>query len=295
MLRAIVHDGETRSAGLATVFDLTFLGTGTSTGIPVIGCDCDTCASPDPRDTRLRSSALGRVDGAAILIDTSPDLRAQLLRARTTRIDAVLYTHAHADHTAGLDELRQFNVLQQSRIPVWAEQATARDLGQRFAYAFDHSFSWFGGKPDLDLHVFDRDRPFEIAGITVRPIPVMHGTLPIVGFRIGQLAYVTDMKSITPEASNLLRDLDVLVLTALRTKPHPAHLSLPEALDLIAELAPRRAYLTHLSHDMGLHADVAASLPNLVRIAEDGLVVSGIALVDDNRHAAIERGGVKTG
>ena len=281
--------------GQTTVFDLTFLGTGTSTGVPVIGCDCDICRSTDPRDTRLRSSALVRTDHATILIDTSPDLRAQLLRARTTRIDAVLYTHAHADHTAGLDELRQFNVLQQARIPVWAETTTARDIAQRFAYAVDHTFSWFGGKPDIDLNVFDREQPFQVAGIMIQPIPIMHGTLPIVGFRIGQLAYLTDMKSMTPDAMDLLRDLDVLVLTALRTKPHPAHLSLSEALDVVAELAPRRAFLTHLSHDMGHHADVAVTLPDHVRIAEDGLVVSGIALVDDDRHAAIGPGRTQAG
>jgi len=236
---------------------------------------------------------LVRVDETTILIDTSPDLRAQLLRTGTTRIDAVLYTHAHADHTAGLDELRQFNVLQQARIPVWAETTTARDVGQRFAYAFDHTFSWFGGKPDIDLNVFDRDGPFEVAGIMIQPIPIMHGTLPIVGYRIGQLAYLTDMKSITRKAMDLLHDLDVLVLSALRTKPHPAHLSLAEALDVVAELAPRRAYLTHLSHDMGHHADVAVTLPDHVRIAEDGLLVSGITLVGSDRHAAIGQGGVR--
>lgn len=269
------------------MFDLTFLGTGTSTGIPVIGCDCAVCASADPRDTRLRSSALIRFGATTILIDTSPDLRAQLLRAGAARIDAVLYTHAHADHTAGLDELRRFNVLQSQRIPVWAEANTARDLQQRFAYAFDHSFSWFGGKPDLDLNVFDRCRPFLAGGVAVQPVPVMHGTLPIVGFRIGQMAYVTDMKHISPESMDLVRNLDVLVVTALRKKPHPAHLSLSEALAVIAELRPQRAFLTHLAHDMGFHADVAADLPPEVRVAEDGLVVPGIALVDDDRPLAV--------
>lgn len=270
-----------------SLFDLTFLGTGTSTGIPVIACDCEVCASPDPRDTRLRSSALVRIDDTTILIDTSPDLRAQSLRAGVSRIDSVLYTHAHADHTSGLDELRRFNQIQKLRIPVWADENTARDLRLRFAYAFDYSFSWFGGKPDLDLNVFDRSRAFSVERITVQPLPVMHGTLPIVGFRIGLMAYVTDMKSISPETMELLSDLDVLVLTALRKEPHPAHMSLTEALDLIAELEPKRAFLTHLAHDMGFHADIAADLPDHVKIAEDGLVVTDIALVDDDRRAAV--------
>lgn len=269
------------------MFDLTFLGTGTSTGIPVIGCDCAVCASSDPRDTRLRTSVLVRIDDTTILIDTSPDLRAQILRTPAARIDAVLYTHAHADHTAGIDELRRFNVLQKERIPVWADNRTARDLQQRFAYAFDHTFSWFGGKPDLDLHVFGENERFQIGGVEIQPVPVMHGTLPIVGFRIGQMAYLTDMKSMSPPSIDLLRDLDVLILTALRKEPHPAHLNLSEALDVIAELKPKQVFLTHLAHEMGFHADVSAILPENVRIAVDGLVVNDIAFVNDDRHASV--------
>lgn len=254
--------------------DLTFLGTGTSTGIPVIGCDCETCCSTDPRDTRLRTSVLIETGGKAILIDASPDLRAQMLRTGTIRIDAVLFTHAHADHTAGLDELRRYNQMQKMRIPVWATEATARDLNQRFAYAFDHAFAYFGGKPDLDLHLIDEHQPFAIDDLTVTPIPVFHGRLPIVGFRIGNLAYVTDVRTIPDASAALLHDLDVLVLTALRQDEHPAHLSLTEALDVIADLRPRRAFLTHLGHDMGRMADVEGLLPPHVRIATDGLVIS---------------------
>lgn len=255
--------------------DLTFLGTGTSTGVPVIGCDCETCRSTDPRDVRLRTSVLIEAEGKTILIDASPDLRAQMLRTGTSRIDAVLFTHAHADHTAGLDELRRFNVIQKMRIPVWATEATARDLRQRFSYAFDHSFSYFGGKPDLDLHQFDEQQPFSVAGLTITPVPVFHGRLPIVGFRIGDVAYVTDVRTIPDASATLLQDLDVLVLTALRQDEHPAHLSLTEALEVIAVLRPRRAFLTHLGHDMGRQADVERLLPDHVQIATDGLVVTG--------------------
>lgn len=265
------------------MIDLTFLGTGTSTGIPVIGCDCETCRSADSRDTRLRTSVLIESEGKTILIDASPDLRLQMIRTGTTRIDAVLFTHAHADHTAGLDELRRYNQMQKMRIPVWATEATARDLNQRFAYAFDHSFAYFGGKPDLDLHLIDEHRPFAIDDLTVTPVPVFHGRMPIVGFRIGDLAYVTDVRTIPDASIALLRDLDVLILTALRKEEHPAHLSLTEALDVIADLRPRRAFLTHLGHDMGRMADVEGLLPPHVRIAIDGLVVRESEAATDTR------------
>lgn len=271
------------------MIDLTFLGTGTSTGIPVIGCDCETCRSIDPRDTRLRTSVLIETTGKAILVDTSPDLRIQMLRAGTTRIDAVLFTHSHADHTAGLDELRRFNIMQKMRLPVWATEATAHDLNKRFAYAFDHSFSYFGGKPDLDLNLFDERQPFAIDDVTVTPIPVFHGRLPIVGYRIGDLAYVTDVRTIPDASLALLQGLDILVLTALRQDEHPAHLSLTEALDVIEELRPRRAFLTHLGHDMGPQTGVEPLLPDHVRIATDGLVVRSDRITDTGQHSRGDR------
>ncbi len=256
------------------MIELTFLGTGTSTGVPVIGCACAVCQSTDPRDARLRASVLVQTGGKTILIDTSPDLRAQMLVARPSRIDAVLYTHPHADHTAGLDELRQFNVIQGERIPVWATRETAGDLQQRFSYAFNHSFPFFGGKPDLDLTMFDPTVPFEVAGIEIVPIPINHGTLPIVGFRIGGLVYVTDVKTIPDASRPLLDDADVLVLTALRRKEHVAHMNLDEALVTIERHRPRRAYLTHLAHQMGLYAEIAPDLPANVEFATDGLTVT---------------------
>lgn len=263
----------------ANVLELTFLGTGTSTGVPVIGCDCDVCTSPDPRDARLRASVLLRTPEATILIDTSPDLRVQMLAARPPRIDAVLYTHAHADHTAGLDELRRFNVMQAERIPVWATEATAVDLERRFAYAFDHTFSFFGGKPDLDLNIVDPGQSITVAGIEVIPIPVEHGRLPIVGYRIGGLAYVTDVKTIPDSSRPLLDDAEVLVVTALRRQEHVAHMNLDQALETIARHRPKRAYLTHIAHDMGRYAGIAPLLPDSVELATDGLSVDGIPLI----------------
>jgi phosphoribosyl 1,2-cyclic phosphate phosphodiesterase len=260
------------------VFDLVFLGTGTSTGVPVIGCECDVCRSSDPRDARLRASILLRAPSATILVDTSPDLRIQMLLARPPRIDAVIFTHAHADHTAGLDELRRFNVMQLERIPVWATEETATDLRRRFSYAFDHSFSFFGGKPDLDLHLFDPTEPFTAAGVEVVPIPVNHGRLPIVGYRIGGLVYVTDVKTIPDSSRRLLDDADVMIMTALRRKAHVAHMNLDEALATITRHRPKRAYLTHLAHEMGRFDDVAPLLPASVELATDGLVVSGITM-----------------
>lgn len=262
----------------ASVLELTFLGTGTSTGVPVIGCDCDVCASPDPRDARLRASVLLRTPEATILIDTSPDLRVQMLASRPSRIDAVLYTHAHADHTAGLDELRRFNVMQGERIPVWATKETAADLEKRFAYAFDHAFSFFGGKPDLDLTVFDPGQSITVAGLEVTPIPVEHGRLPIVGYRIGGLVYVTDVKTIPESSRPLLDDADVLVVTALRRQEHVAHMNLDQALEAIARHQPNRAYLTHAAHELGRYADVAPLLPDNVKLATDGLRVANIPL-----------------
>lgn len=253
------------------MIDLTFLGTGTSTGIPVIGCDCRVCTSPDPRDQRLRASVHLNVDGTSLLIDTSPDMRAQMLRANIRRIDGVLYTHMHADHTAGLDELRRYNILQQQRIPVWADPATGAELEERFAYAFSSPFPYFGGKPDLDLTVFGG--PFSALGVAVTPVPVMHGILPIVGFRIGDFGYVTDAKTIAPASRDLLRGLDTLVITALRRTEHPAHMALDEALAVIDDLRPKRAFLSHLGHEMGRHAEVEPTLPGHVRIAVDNLTV----------------------
>lgn len=250
---------------------LEFLGTGTSTGVPVIGCDCQICRSNDPRDRRLRSSVVFRDGETSILIDTSPDLREQALQARLRHVDAVLFTHAHADHTAGLDELRSFNALQQQHIPIWATGATGLELQTRFAYAFVQTFPHYGVTPDLTLHTIEG--PFGVGSTQVTPLPIMHGSLPIIGFRIGDVAYLTDLKTIPEATRPLLEELDVLVITALRQTPHPAHLTIEGALEEIASIGPKRAFLTHISHDFGLYSEIAPKLPDHVQIATDGLVV----------------------
>ncbi|MBA3450399.1 MAG: MBL fold metallo-hydrolase [Chloroflexia bacterium] len=251
--------------------EITFLGTGTSNGIPVIGCECDVCRSSDPRDRRTRTSALVRYGGHPILIDTATELRAQALANTLRRVDAVLMTHAHADHVGGFDDLRRFNELQLQHIPVYAEPATAAILRDRFAYTFSDLFPFYGGKPDLTLH--EIVGPFAPFGQEVVPIPVLHGRLPITGFRFDDLAYITDAKEIPTASLDLLHDLDVLVLNGLRERSHPTHLSFAEAIEVIQSVRPRRAYLVHLSHETS-HARAEELVPNGIEIAWDGLTIT---------------------
>lgn len=255
---------------MSSAVELTFLGTGTSNGIPIVGCGCPVCTSADPRDQRSRTSSVVRFDGRSVLIDTATELRQQAIRAGLRTLDAVLYTHAHADHVAGLDDLRRFNELTQAHIPVYADPLTAASLEERFAYAFRDQFPFYGGKPDLTLHVFDG--PFELFGREIVPIPVTHGRWQVQGFRFGPLVYVTDAKGIGADSLALMRDADLLVLNALRERPHPTHLSLAEALAVIAEVKPRQAYLVHLSHELA-HEVASAALPPHVAVAYDGLTV----------------------
>ena len=250
--------------------ELTFLGTGTSTGIPLIGCFCSVCTSEDPRDRRTRTSAVVRFDGHTILIDTSPELRAQAVAAHLTGVDAVIFTHAHADHVAGIDDLRRFNELNQAHLPVFADARTSELLRERYGYTFQDMFPFYGGKPDLILNEFDG--PFTVFEREVVPIEVTHGRWVVQGFRFGPLVYVTDAKGISSESIDKMRDADVLVLNALRARPHPTHLSIGEALDVIAEVKPREAYIVHVSHEV-LHSAFDDTLPANVHLAYDGLTV----------------------
>lgn len=250
---------------------LTFLGTGTSMGVPVIGCNCAICRSPDPRNHRLRTSALIEIDGRTILIDAGPDLRQQALAARIARLDAVLLTHCHADHVAGLDDLRPLNFAQRGAIPLYGTAATLDFVRNRFSYAFSET-SQGSTRPMMELVEIDGVTPFTAAGVTVVPFEVLHGTWTITGFRIGGLGYVTDASVVPAPARAHLQDLDVLVLNALRERPHPTHLSLAEALHLAEELRPRQALFVHMNHELD-HAATNAALPPFAQLAYDGQIV----------------------
>lgn len=247
---------------------VTVLGSGTSHGVPMIGCDCEVCTSSDPRDQRSRPSIAVALETGTILVDTSPELRLQAIAHNLRRVDAVLFTHTHADHTHGLDDLRIYNARQGVALPLYGSPASMEDIRNRFDYIFKQTTPTGGGIPMLNLHPIEG--PFELLGRTVVPVPVLHGALPIYGYRFGRFAYVTDCSAIPDPSKDLLRDLDVLILDALRYKPHPTHFNIAQALEAIAALRPRRAYLTHLTHDV-LHRRVSRELPAGVELAYDGL------------------------
>ena len=251
---------------------VTFLGTGTSAGVPVIGCTCGVCRSADPRDRRSRPSIHVDVPGcASLLVDTSPDLRQQALAFGLTRVDAVLYTHSHADHILGLDEIRRFNAMQGTAIPCYAAPAAWESIRRTFYYAFDGVARQGGGVPRVEAHELD-GRPFTVSGVRVVPVPLWHGQTPILGFRFGSFAYLTDCSALPDSSWPLVAGVDTLVIDALRDKKHTTHFTVAEALEAIARIAPRRAYLTHMAHDLG-HAETSARLPPAVELAYDGLVL----------------------
>ena len=250
---------------------VTFLGTGTSAGVPMIGCECAVCRSDDPRDKRLRPSIFVDVpDRAAILVDTTPDFRQQALTHRISRIDAVLFTHSHADHILGLDDIRRFNWIQGGPVPCYATASTWSDIRRTFHYAFDGIARLGGGIPRIDAR--EIDGPFSIADVRVVPVPLWHGNTPILGFRFGSFAYLTDCNRLDDAAWTLVAGVDTVVLDALRDKPHSTHFTVAEALAAIDRIGPRRAFLTHMSHDLG-HAGTNARLPRGVELAYDGLVL----------------------
>ena len=251
---------------------LRFIGTGTSTGNPEIGCRCEVCASTDPKDWRFRASLLVEIDNKHILIDCGPDFRMQMLETFRNQpffsLDGVLITHEHYDHVGGLDDLRVFD--RSGPVILYAEAEVAKAIRERMPYAFKkHKYP---GVPDLQIQTID-NRPFSVAGIEIIPIRLMHGNLPIVGYRIGRMAYLTDLKTIPEEEYTKLQDLDVLVINALRPKAHIAHETLADALQNIERIRPAQAYLTHVSHSFGLHAVVETILPENVFIAFDGLEI----------------------
>ena len=253
------------------MMQITFLGTGTSTGIPQIGCTCPVCTSTDPKDNRLRTSVVVSVNGKNILIDCGPDFRQQVLRAGIGRIDAVLITHIHYDHTGGIDDLRPFGG--KHTLPIYLEPSVAEGIRTRLPYCFgDHLYP---GVPNIRLQEIGIE-PFTIENIEVTPIRVMHYKLPILGYRIGGLVYITDALTIPDEEYAKMKQVDVLVINALRKQPHLSHQTLDEALRVIERVQPREAYLVHMSHHMGLTAEVEKELPPHVHFAYDGLVVESI-------------------
>jgi phosphoribosyl 1,2-cyclic phosphate phosphodiesterase len=251
--------------------ELLFLGSGTSYGVPMIGCDCDVCTSDDPRNTRTRASALVQTDGGAILLDSSTELRMQALREGVGHIDAVLYTHSHADHLHGIDDLRSFSGRSRQAIPTYGDAQTIGFIQTNYAYIFNDSAMRLGwGIPRLELHV--ADAPFDLCGVRVTPVPIMHGSRTILGYRIGDLAYLTDCSGIPESSFPLLQGLHTLILDGLRPEPHPTHFHIAAALDAIARINPKQAYLTHLTHNID-HAPMESTLPDGVRLAYDGLRV----------------------
>jgi len=248
---------------------ITFLGTGTSHGVPMIACDCGVCRSTDPHDSRLRPSIHVQLDdGTSILVDAGPDLRQQALKYDVRRVDAILFTHGHADHILGLDETRRFSAILGAAMPCYGDALTLTDIRRMFAYVFDAATPRGGGLPDLDL--IEIDGPVAVKGHRVEPVPLFHGARPILGFRFGSFAYLTDCNRIPEESWPLLHNLDVVVLDALRVRPHPTHFSLAEAVEAAHRIAARQTFFTHMTHDLG-HEATNARLPQGMALAYDGL------------------------
>lgn len=248
---------------------ITFMGTGTSQGVPVIGCRCEVCTSKDIRDNRTRTSILIESSKTRLVIDTGPDFRQQCLREKIDRLDAVVFTHEHKDHIAGMDEVRAFNFINKMVMPVYATPRVTDALKREFHYVFSNDK--YPGIPQIKMKSIDENYPFEVGDLNLIPIEVLHYKLRVLAFRVNDFAYVTDANFIEESEMNKLKNLDVLVLNSLRREPHISHFTLSEAIELTKELKPRKTYLTHISHQMGRHEDVSNELPDDIEIAYDGL------------------------
>ena len=250
---------------------ITVLGSGTSVGVPTPGCHCSVCTSDDPRDNRLRPSILLEYGGHNVVIDTTPDFRTQVLRAKVDRLDAVLFTHSHADHIMGLDDVRPFNFRQRTRIPIFASADTMSDIQRCFRYIFNDEDRQ-SSVPQLETHTLNGES-FDLFGQEVLPVRLMHGRSCVYGFRFGRAAYLTDHSEIPVESLDQLRELDVLFLDALRHKPHPTHSTVERSIETVERLAPKRAFFTHICHDLP-HQETESALPPNIRLAYDGLEIT---------------------
>lgn len=250
---------------------ITFLGTGTSSGVPLIGCDCAVCTSADPKDNRLRSSILIESATTTLVVDTGPDFRYQMLREKVKKLDAVVFTHPHRDHMAGLDDVRAYNFFQKMPIDIYADSLMESAIRRDFYYAF--ADTRYPGIPELNL-ISISDEPFIVGDIPVIPVKVWHMKMPVLGFRFGNFTYITDANRIEEEEKNKIRGSEILVLNALRKQQHISHFTLGEAVDMVQELRVPVGYFTHMSHQIGLHADIEAELPDTIHLAWDGLVLN---------------------
>ena len=251
---------------------ITFLGTGTSQGVPLIGCHCEVCSSTDVKDKRLRTSCLIESEqGTVLTIDAGPDFRQQMLTNNVDRLDAILVTHSHRDHISGLDDVRSYNYLQSEAMPIFSNKIALKEIKRAFSYAF--SDTKYPGLPTFNLINIEKKNKFNIKELEIIPIEVMHFKLPIMAYRINNFAYITDGKTITPKEKEKLKGVEYLVLNALRKEEHFSHFTLDEALALIDEIKPKQAYLTHISHNLGLTKDLEKELPSNVSLAYDGLTI----------------------